>query len=209
MKHFALLTLLLLISCQNQEWEPLVASENPRKDWIKIGGDAIITFDGLQVAGVCVPNSPNTFLATRKEYSDFELEYEVLIDDDINSGVQIRSHSRKDYLDGIVHGYQVELDPSSRSWSGGIYEEGKRGWLYSLENKPEAQKAFKPNDWNHFRVRAIKDSITTWVNGVKAAELVDTMESSGFIALQIHGIENRSQIGKQVRWRNLRIKELN
>ncbi|MDA0773519.1 MAG: DUF1080 domain-containing protein [Bacteroidetes bacterium] len=208
MRSFVLAASLLFCACQNQEWTPLIATENPHNDWVQYGGSASYEFEGNTIIGTCVPNAPNSFLATTKSYANFELQYEVLIDDNINSGVQIRSHTRPEYLNGIVHGYQIEIDPSPRSWSAGIYEEGKRGWLASLAENPAARKAFVPNQWNHFRVRAQGPNISTWINGVAAAQIKDTMEASGFIALQVHSIEDSTQIGKQVRWKNLEIKIL-
>src|SRR5690606_26944541 len=102
--------------------------------------------------------------------------------------------------------YQVEIDPSARAWSGGIYDEGRRGWLNNLEgdkNRP-AREAFKQNEWNHYRIEAVGDSIKTWINGVPAADLRDDMTPSGFIALQVHGIgKDQSKVGKQIRWRNI------
>ena len=50
----------------------------------------------------------------------------------------MRSLSDPDYKKGRVHGYQVEIDPSDRAWSAGIYDEARKGWLYSLENNPKA-----------------------------------------------------------------------
>jgi hypothetical protein len=63
----------------------------------------------------------------------------------MNSGIQVRSESTKDYRNGRVHGYQIEIDPSDRAWSGDVYDEGRRGWLYPLVYNPSAQCAFKTN----------------------------------------------------------------
>ena len=124
----------------------------------------------------------------------------------MNSGVQIRSESRADYQNGRVHGYQVEMDPSTRAWSGGIYDEARRGWLYTLDKNPAGQKALKVGEWNHYRVEAIGNSIRTWINGIPCADLIDEMTPSGFIALQVHGIGNDStKTGLQVKWKNIRI----
>jgi hypothetical protein len=108
---------------------------------------------------------------------------------------------------GRVHGYQVEIDPSKRAWTGGIYDEGRRGWLKNLEDNEAARQAFKPNEWNKFRVECRGDSIKTWLNGVAAADLKDSLTPSGFIALQVHAVGKREQ-PLEVRFRNIRIKEL-
>lgn len=105
-----------------------------------------------------------------------------------------------------MHGYQIEIDPSERAWSAGIYDEARRGWLHTLEGNTTAQKAFKQNGWNHYRVEAIGDTLKTWINGVPAAHLVDSMTHNGFIALQVHGIGNKKEReGVSVQWRNIRI----
>jgi len=149
-------------------------------------------------------NTPNSFLCTEKDYADFILEFEVLVDTALNSGVQIRSHSFPEYNNGRVHGYQVEIDPSDRAWSGGIYDEARRGWLANLENNPEGRKAFKNNEWNKYRVEAIGNTIEVWINDVPTAEYTDTLnDPSGFIGLQVHSANIDRPM--QVKWRGIRI----
>ncbi len=185
------------------------------------GGKAKYTVEDGVIVGTSVPSTPNSFLCTNKQYGDFILELEFQVDPPLNSGVQIRSEVFDEPKEvqagdktikipaGRVHGYQVEIDPSSRAWTGGIYDEGRRGWLNNLAQNPAAQKAFKQNEWNHFRVECRGDSIKTWLNGVPAADLKDSLTPRGFIALQVHGVGNdASKVGKQVRWKNLKIKEL-
>jgi hypothetical protein len=171
--------------------------------WTKRGSDATYRVEGDAIVGTTVQGSTNTFLCTDETYGNFILELEFKVHPKMNSGVQIRSQSLADYRDFTVHGYQVEIDPSKRAWTGGIYDEGRRGWLYDLDEKPEAQKAFKQNEWNHFRIEAKDDSIKTWINDVPAADLKDSMTARGFIALQVHG--TRSRKPHEVRWRNIRI----
>ncbi len=175
--------------------------------WTQKGGKAKYEVKDGTIVGTTVPNTPNSFLCTEKNYGDFELELEFKVHPDLNSGIQIRSNSLADYRNGRVHGYQVEIDPSIRGWSCGIFDEARRGWLYDLKNKPEARYAFRQNDWNHYRVVAVGDSIQTWINGVYAAELIDDMTSEGFIALQVHGVGGRKD-PINVTWRNVRLREI-
>jgi hypothetical protein len=175
----------------------------------QLNGKAKYHVENGEIVGTTVANTPNSFLATDKNYRDFILELEFKVDPSMNSGIQIRSNSLPEYRDGRVHGYQVEIDPSTRGWSGGIYDEARRGWLYPLEHNPHGRKAFRQNDWNHYRVEAIGPSIRTWVNGIPAADLIDDLTSEGFIALQVHSIRNTDQEGKQIRWRNVRIQTNN
>ena len=179
--------------------------------WTQRGGKARYEVDDGTILGTAVAKTPNSFLCTDRDYGDFILEYEFLVHPKLNSGVQIRSHSLPDYRKGRVHGYQVEIDPDTdrgRMWTAGIYDEARRGWLNDLADNESARKAFKPKQWNTVRVRAIGDSIKTWLNDVPAADLVDSMTQSGFIGLQVHGIGNRAGGPFTVRWRNLRIKDL-
>jgi hypothetical protein len=176
------------------------------KNWQVLNGDGEFKIEDGVIVAVSRMGIPNTFLATKKSYGDFILEYDVRIDAGLNSGVQIRSLSTPDYQNGRVHGYQVEVDPTLRAWTGGIYDEARRGWLYNLECNPKAKTAFIAADWNHFRVEAIGNHIRAWLNGVPSADVVDDMTPEGFIALQLHAIYAESDAGKTVRFRNIRIR---
>src|SRR5690242_9675672 len=154
-------------------------------------------------------------MCTTKDYGDFILELDFKVDPKLNSGVQIRSQVfdepqlvvGKKIPAGRVHGYQVEIDPSDRAWTGGIYDEGRRGWLNDLKNNEPARQAFRQNEWNKFRIECRGDSIKTWLNDVPAADLKDNMTTKGFIALQVHGVGDNAD-PMEVRWRRIRIKSL-
>ena len=187
------------------EWKSLLRNDR-LEGWSQRGGKAGYRVESGEIVGRSVPDTPSSFLTTRKSYGDFILEYDAKADPRLNSGVQIRSESRSDYRNGVVYGYQVELDPSPGHYSGGIYDESRRGWLVPLWNNPAARAAFKDRGWNHFRVEAIGPSIRTWVNGVPAANLTDDMTAAGFIGLQVHGVgKDPAKAGLEVRFRNLRI----
>lgn len=187
--------------------------------WVQRGGKAKYRVEGDMIVGTSVPNTANSFLCTAKEYGDFILELEFQVSPELNSGVQVRSQcfdeAKKLELGGKtiqvaagrVHGYQVEIDPSARAWTGGIYDEGRRGWLADLKDNEPARKAFQPSAWNKFRIECRGDSIRTFLNGVAAAELKDSVTPRGFIALQVHGVGKR-ETPLEVRWRNVRIQEL-
>lgn len=201
-----ILTIGSIYSCkQETPWQPLFEDDS-FEGWNIKGGDADYKIEKGVVTGTTKDNTPNTFLSTDTYYDDFILEIDFKVDSNINSGIQIRSNSFPYYQDGRVHGYQVEIDPSKRSWSGGIYDEGRRKWLNTLKNNEAAQKAFKQNEWNHYRIEAIGTTIKTWINGVPAAHLIDDKTASGFIALQVHSIgKKKNQLGKTVMWKNAKI----
>lgn len=225
-RALAALTVILIpmiVGAEDQDgFRPLFDGQT-LEGWVQRGGKARYTVEDGCVVGQSVPNTSNSFLCTSRDYANFELELDFKVDPALNSGVQIRSQSfdesktlklkvgdvekSVDVPAGRVHGYQVEIDPLKRAWSGGIYDEGRRGWLYDLSKNDAAREAFKSNDWNHFRIVADGSSIKTWINEVPAADLTDDVTPSGFIALQVHGVGDRAE-PLFVRWKNIRIKEL-
>jgi hypothetical protein len=201
------------------DWRPLFDGKT-LDGWKQRGGEAKYRIEGNEIVGSSVPNTGNSFLCTTRNYGDFLLEVEFKVDPRLNSGIQIRSECFEEPKEiehdgktikipaGRVHGYQVEIDPSDRAWTGGIYDEGRRGWLNDLKENEPARKAFRQGEWNKFRVECRGDSIKTWLNDVPAADLKDGMTPQGFIALQVHGVGKEAE-PREVRWRNIRIKTLN
>lgn len=211
MKFFLLISIILtcIIACQAPkelgDFVPLIPPKN-MLGWDVRNGQAEYTILENEIVGTTKVHTKNTFLCTKQLYYDFILEFEVLVDSTINSGVQIRSNSFKDYRKGVVHGYQVEIDPSPRSWSGGIYDESRRGWIYDLKDNPEGRNAFKNGTYNAYRIEAIQDHFAVWVNGVNTANLQDSLSASGFIGFQVHSIgDNEKDAFKEIRWRNIKI----
>ncbi len=226
MKNTYLLLFLLLTftasGCASKSKEKATAPQTVQQDgwinlfngkdltgWEQVNGKANYRVEDGAIVGTTVLNSPNSFLITDKLYGDFILEFDVMLNNDINSGVQFRSISDPAVLKGRVHGYQFELDPSDRKWTGGIYDESRRGWLYPLTLNPAAQSAFKPNTWNKARIEAVGNTIRTWLNDVPVASLVDSLTREGVIALQVHSIAKPEEAGKEIKWRNIRIKTQN
>ena len=211
MRFAQLLSLCLLLSGwgalpAQDGWTSLIPAQG-LAGWKQLNGKAIYQNEGGVIVGTTVENTPNSFLATEKTYGDFILEGEVKFED-TNTGIQFRSLSRPDYQEGRVHGYQLELDPSPRKWSGGIYDESRRGWLYPTELTPEGREACQIGAWNRFRIEAIGPVMRVWINGIPTAHLVDDFTTEGFIALQVHSVA-AGEGGRKVYWRNLRIKTTN
>ena len=202
-------TLLLFFGCaetpkDSTPWIALFDGET-LNGWHQKGGAANYIVREGSIVGSTVHDTPNSFLTTDALYGDFILELYVKVDSTCNSGIQFRSNSYPYYRNGVVHGYQAEIDPSSRAWSGGIYDEQRRGWLYPLTDDTTAQKAFKQNDWNHYRIEAIADTLKTWVNGIPTAHLIDEKTGSGFISLQVHSISSEQPDGREILWKDIRI----
>ncbi len=186
-------------------WKPLFNGRD-LDGWKVVNGQAPYAVQDGAIVGSTVAGSPNSFLATEQNYGDFILEYEVMQDvGPTNSGVQFRSESRADVQDGRVHGYQCEIDPSDRGWTGGIYDEARRGWLYPVSLNPRAVTLYQYGRWNHFRIEAIGSSLRTWLNGMPVSHVIDDMTLSGFIALQVHSVRGPDQAGRRIHWRNIRI----
>lgn len=194
----------LSISAQD-DWEMLFNGKD-LSNFRQLNGNAPYEIKNKELVGTSKSGTPNSFMATKNNYGDFILEFEVFVENGLNSGVQFRSLSNSDYMDGRVHGYQCEIETSNRKWAGGIYDEARNGWLYPLSRNPKGRDAFIPGQWNHYRIEAIGPHIRTWVNDVQCANLVDNTTSEGFIAFQVHSIRDQSLEGKTVKWRNIRIK---
>jgi len=180
--------------------------------WKPLNGSAIYTVDNGSIVGTCNPKArQNSYLCTEKKYRDFIFACEVKYDKLGNSGIQIRSRQRES--NGLVTGYQIEIDHSDRRWSGGLYEERGRGWFTPLvgDCNGEAREAFNLQEWNAIVIKAHGNHIQTWVNGVPIADYFDNdkklLTREGFFGLQVHWPVKPEWTG-QLRWRNLRIKEL-
>jgi hypothetical protein len=188
-----------------ESWTPLFDGRSTAS-WVQRGGKAVFAVEDGALVGRSVPGEKNSFLCPPRDYADFVLEFEVWVDPRLNSGVQFRSASDPSFKGGVVHGYQVEIDASERGWSGGIYDEQRRGWLAGPPRDPAARRnAFRAGEWNRYRVEANGDRLRTWVNGAAIADIVDGFTRSGFIGFQVHEV---GEAGLVVRWRNIRIQEL-
>ncbi|MEM7559655.1 MAG: family 16 glycoside hydrolase, partial [Planctomycetota bacterium] len=169
--------------------------------WTQRNGTAKYSVDGDAILGVTNEGSPNSFLCSDKDYADFELTFEVKVHNKLNSGVQIRSKSLKDYNNFRVHGPQVEIEAGPAE-AGYVYAEATgRGWLSPTQPKTDA---IKNGEWNRYLVRAVGPRIQTWINGRKIEDIYDeTSYQEGFLGLQVHGI-GRQAGPFDVRWRDIK-----
>lgn len=177
--------------------------------WKRLAGQADYTVENGNIVGTSAANSGNTFLVTEKEYGDFVLELDAKIGEvTSNSGIQVRSHFNPAGHEGkgLVYGKQCEIDPSARKWSGGIYDEGRRDWLYPLDMHADAKAVFKIGTYNHYKIECIGNEMKTWINGVAIADVVDTLDRTGFIGLQVHAVQKPEDAGEKVYFKNIQIK---
>lgn len=208
---FVTLHLLCPVAAESAEseqgWVSLFDGRTLR-GWKRVNGTASYVAVNGAIVGTTRVDSPNSFLATEKTYRDFILEMEVKQDGGpANSGIQFRSATDPNYNEGRVFGLQVDIDPPERDWSGTIYDEQRRGWLYPGTLNPHARGIYKMGEWNLFRIEAIGPTVRTWLNGVPIAHVIDPVSKEGFIALQIHSINSPDQAGRRTSWRNIRIRE--
>ena len=179
--------------------------------WETYGGSAPYEVTDGTITGTAVPNTPNTFLCTERQFADYDLTFEFKVDAPLNSGVMLRAQHRPDdnpQSDGRrIYGYQMEIDPSPRAYTGGIYDEARRGWIYPLHYNPPAREAMKPGEWNKVRVLARGNQLQTFINDVPAANLVDNLDAEGMICLQIHSVHSEELVGLHGRWRNFALTE--
>ncbi len=204
-KNFFLIILIITALFSTAQTQKPLFNGKDFTGWKQLNGKAKYTIENGEIVGTTVFGEPNSFLATDIAYGDFILEFEYKVDSTMNSGVQFRSESKPEYKNGRVHGYQFEIDPSRRGWTGGIYDEARRDWLYTIDLNPAAKTVFRQGQWNKAKIECIGNNLRTWVNGVPTAHVIDDMTPQGFIALQVHSINKKEDEGRQIRWRNLRI----
>ncbi|HEY6504900.1 MAG TPA: DUF1080 domain-containing protein [Chitinophagaceae bacterium] len=201
-------TIPVLAQSTGSGWQSLFNGKD-LSGWKRLAGSADYKVEDGVIVGRTVVNSRNTFLVTEKEYGDFILEADVWVEDEEgNAGIQTRSHFDPAAFngEGKVYGRQCEIDPTPRRWTGGIYDEGRRDWLYPMQLNRQAQNAYKKGEYNHFRIECIGYEMRTWVNGVASAYVVDIIDTKGFIGLQVHSINSPDHAGKKVCYKNIRIK---
>jgi len=211
-----LITSLALLSCASEQktddgWTDLFNGKD-LTGWKPVAGTATFEVVDGEIQGTSVAGSPNTFLITEETYGDYILELDLKIEHlSSNSGVMTRGQFDPAARDGkgLVFGYQIEADPSERAWSGGVYDEARRGWLYPLDLNPDAKSAFKMGEFNHYRIEAIGNEIKTWINGQEVAYVVDDMDKTGFIGLQVHGIKKAEDAGRKTSFKNIKIQTEN
>ncbi|MBL8267729.1 DUF1080 domain-containing protein [Steroidobacter sp.] len=193
-------------AAEDTDWQPLFDGKS-LTGWRLVNGSASYEVSDGAIVGTTQAGSPNSFLATDRTYGDFVLEFEAKQSvGPTNSGVQFRSQSKAEVMDGRVHGPQMDLDPSERQWTGGLYDEAMSGWWYPGTLNPQPG-LYQFNEWNRIRIEAIGPSMRTWVNGQLSAYVLDATYRQGFIALQVHSIDKPEDAGRKIHWRNLRIKE--
>lgn len=192
----------------NAPWETLFNGKD-LKGWTVVGSTGKVWVqDGAIVCHKVINTPEHTFVRSNKKYSDFILEGENKIEGDFHTGFLFRCINAPDTASVCLYGYQVKIDPTSRRWTGGVFDDfGKTWhWLYTLKADSVARTAYKMNEWNHFRIEAISSSIKVWVNGIPTCHLINSKYTKGTIALKIHSMGNTPELEKVLcYYRNIRI----
>ncbi len=189
--------------------------------WVQMNGFHKYTVENKAIVGTTVAGSDNSFLCSLREFADFELEVEVMIDDVTNSGIQFRSQARpitikegNQWAAGRVYGPQAEIRRNlgkDSPTTGVLYGEALgTGWLSAKDKFENGHHYFFDEAWNLLRIRAVGPRMQTWVNGQAVEDLVNEevyqTHPKGFIGLQIHGIKDQGPF--VMKWRNIRVREL-
>jgi len=146
--------------------------------------------DGMITGGSLEKEVPyNTFLSSKKRYSNFELRLKVRLTEGagfMNSGVQIRSIRVPENSE--MSGYQVD---AGIGWWGKLYDESRRNKVVGEPVDAAAVKAAaKDWDWNEYRILCEGPRIRSWINGVQALDYTEPdakIPQDGLIGLQTHG----------------------
>lgn len=213
----------------DEKFEPIFDGQT-LSGWVQRGGKATYRVEDEAIIGTSRPLTPNSFLCTEKIYRNFILELEFQVNPELNSGIQIRSNAYDKpttierqkgkpivIAPGRVHGYQYEIDNEierDRWWTGGIYDESRRGWLFpgilggdGKQFTEQGRKLSQGDGWHRARIEARGPRIKTFLDGEQRADFEDAMTPEGFIALQVHGVGARNE-PLEVRWRKIRLAEL-
>lgn len=175
--------------------------------WFVHHGDLPFDVRDGEIVGATAVDIPTHYLTTNNQYDDFILELEMNNSTGENSGVQFRSVTDAPFYTGLT-GYQLEVDPTERGWTGGIYFEGVGTWQHPPINNPACKKSWRKDGWNTLRIEAKGKQMRTFVNEIPCAYLFDEYLQKGHIGLQIHSIgSNPNAAGAETRWRNIRILE--
>jgi putative heme-binding domain-containing protein len=211
---YSLVCLLAGLTC-TADWVSLFDGKT-LEGWTERNKSGSFRVENGAIVGTAKVGLGTTFLCTDRLYGDFELEFETKVHPNLNSGVQIRSRNRPPkgkQTVGPVEGPQVEIScksPDESSFSGNIFGQSWGQWLTPKDGRRN-HSFMKHDDWNHVRVLAKGDQVTTWINGQEVitttipAERQET-NATGFIGLQLHGIKDGGPY--EAAWRNLRIREL-
>ncbi|MES2695762.1 MAG: DUF1080 domain-containing protein [Verrucomicrobiota bacterium] len=202
------------------KWTPLFDGKS-LQGWKQLQGEAkYVVRDGALVGIITEGVGVNSFMATEELFGDFIFECEFKADAGINSGIQFRSAPPDGGERKRVYGYQFEIDPTPRGLTGGMYEEGRRGWFQPSQNNGAPQKAWaakhgsklKMGEWNKARIEARGNHVKTFLNGELVADFVDKEEDvrikRGFFAFQVHSTKKPELIGKEAAFRNVRVQRL-
>jgi hypothetical protein len=162
--------------------------------------------EGAIVAGRPDAAAPrNEFLATDREYQDFELrlEYQMDCTQGCNAGVQFRSQRVPNHHE--VSGFQADIGPDI---TGALYDESRRNRMLAVPPKDVQEQALArgKDGWNEYAIRCEGSRIRLSINGVPTVDYTEAdpkIPRRGVIALQIHG----GLVGA-IRYRNIRIQEL-
>ncbi|MBP6410472.1 MAG: DUF1080 domain-containing protein [Pseudarcicella sp.] len=182
------------------------------KGWQIVGSKGKINIkDSAFVCQMTINTPEHTFVKTNKKYRNFVLELDCKRDSFFNTGILFRCQNTSDTASVSLYGYQVKIDPNiKRSWTGGVFDDFGKSWkwLYTLENDAKAKNANKDNDWNHFRVEAINDTIKVWVNDIPTSHLINNKYFKGYIAFKIHSLGNKpEQENWKAAFKNIKIIE--
>jgi len=183
--------------------------------WTVKSGIATYKVEDGAIVGTTTEGSPNSFLTSNDTFKDFEITFDVKIDNnELNSGIQTRSKLKGEQYGGRVYGPQVEI-MLSPGHSGYIYAEATgKGWASEGPKKEGGSRHsfMKNGDWNHFRIVEKGPHIQTWINGNPVEDFtypqdLYEMNPEGFFGLQVHGIKKGTG-PFSVRWKNIYVKEL-
>jgi hypothetical protein len=150
----------------------------------------------------------NTFLCSKKQYTDFELQFKVRLRGkgwDGNSGVQIRSKIRsspQDRAHFAVEGPQCDM---GNGYWGSLYgEHFLGGRMMKAAPRSVLDKVLKKEDFNDYYIQCVGKHVTIKLNGETTVDQdFSKLPDTGIIALQLHQGQPMEVIFKDIQFKDL------
>ena len=159
--------------------------------------------DNGTLIGSTMPNGLkfNTFLCSKKKYTDFELKFQVrLTGGGANSGVQIRSKIFDDKKFAVAG---PQCDMGQQYW-GSLYGEHFGGMMKAADPNL-VKRVLKKDDFNDYYIKCVGKHVTIKLNGETTVDDdFEKMPEDGIIAWQLHaGYPSMEVIFKDIKFKDL------
>lgn len=164
----AVILLIFSFACSSNQSEKLFQENS--NTW-KSNGDDCWHFSDNELIGEA--KNQESYLITKQQFKDFQLNLEFKPDSTINTGVFIRC-SNEDVNPKNCYELNIwDLHPDQTNRTGAIVARVNPRVVVSTIDK-----------WNTYRIKAVNNHIQVWINDTLTINAKDNALSKGYIGLQ-------------------------